>query len=302
MKTYEELNSSERKKATISVLDIRTDGGTQYRDLIDQPTVMDYKSAMEDGSEFPPIDTVFDGEIHWIVDGFHRYHALRLLGIKTIAVKYIEGDLDDAKLVALTANTKHGLPRSLATKRKIGLMALQTPALKDKTVYDIARITGLSQPFIAALRDPEIKNKQQESRDRSAEKRLKLEVTNPISSDVLTKPDPNGNYGPDEAEIRASEMALEADQETMYKLLESDDALKTVHEELKKANSLIASLTLRIHGLMNEKNEAIKMVKKLQSENDRYKKMASNWYKSKSEISNDLQIKNFEQTYEQSVS
>ena len=53
---------------------------------------------------------------------------------------------------------------------------------------------------------------------------------------------------------------------------------------------------------MNEKNEAIKMVKKLQSENDRYKKMASNWYKSKSEISNDLQIKNFEQTYEQSVS
>ena len=68
--------------------DIRIDGGTQGRLVIDQPTVYSYRDAMMDGDEFPLIETVFDGSTHWLVDGFHRYHAFKLLGLKNIDVKY----------------------------------------------------------------------------------------------------------------------------------------------------------------------------------------------------------------------
>ena len=37
---------------------------------------------MKDGDIFPPLDTTFDGVTHWLVDGFHRYHAYKILGIK----------------------------------------------------------------------------------------------------------------------------------------------------------------------------------------------------------------------------
>jgi hypothetical protein len=57
----------------------------------------------------------------------------------------------------------------------------------------------------------------------------------------------------------------------MYKLLESDDALQTAHEEIKRLNYLVAQQETRIHGLMNERNTAVTMLKKLQKENDKLK-------------------------------
>ena len=57
----------------------------------------------------------------------------------------------------------------------------------------------------------------------------------------------------------------------MYQLLESDDALAMAYEEIKRLNYLNAQLEVCINGLMNEKNEAIKMVKALQKENDKLK-------------------------------
>jgi septal ring factor EnvC (AmiA/AmiB activator) len=57
----------------------------------------------------------------------------------------------------------------------------------------------------------------------------------------------------------------------MYKLLESDDALATAHEEIKRLNLRNAQLETRLHGLMNERNEAIKMVKDLQKQLDKLK-------------------------------
>jgi hypothetical protein len=57
----------------------------------------------------------------------------------------------------------------------------------------------------------------------------------------------------------------------MYKLLEADDALATAHGEIKRLNHLNAQLEVRLHGLMNEKNEAVKMVKQLQKEIEKSK-------------------------------
>ena len=89
----------------------------------------------------------------------------------------------------------------------------------------------------------------------------KVKNTSPTSSGAnasptSNEPDPYAGQAPDDEEIKASELAMQADQEAMYKLLESDDALATAHEEIKRLNHLNAQLEVRIHGLMNEKNEA----------------------------------------------
>lgn len=267
----------------VNLNDIRIDGGTQSRVVIDQPTVYHYIECAKGGDEFPPLDTVFDGATHWLVDGFHRYHAYKLMGMKQVDVNYKPGTQSEAQIISYGVNGKHGKPRTVEDKRNAVQMALEHPDLKNATMYEIAKVCCVSQPFVAGVKDPEKKKKQKEATERSVKKRAaelqeqqqaEAPTTNLISSEKATdrvNPDPNAGAAPDEAEIRAAELAMQADQEAMYKLLESDDALATAHEEIKRLNHLNGQLEVRLHGLMNERNEAVKMVKKLQKELDKIK-------------------------------
>ena len=246
---------------------IRIDGGTQCRTVIDQPTVYSYLESMKEGDEFPLMETVFDGKTYWLVDGFHRYHALKLLGIKEVEIKAKRGTLQEAQVEALRANSDHGKPLTNEDKRNKVRMALKIEGFDKKTNYEIAKICQLSQPFIAAIRDPEIKQKQTKNVAKHFQKNTNL-ITNEkaFHSDI--------GLAPDDEEMKATELAMQADQEAMYKLLESDDALATAHEEIKRLNLLNAQLQTRINGLMNEKNECVKMIKDLQKQIDRHRKMA----------------------------
>jgi len=252
---------------------IRIDGGTQCRLVIDQPTVYNYLESMKEGDEFPLMETVFDGTTYWLTDGFHRYHAYKLLGIKDIEIKYKPGTLHDAQVEALKANSKHGKPLTNEDKRNKVEMALKIEGFAQKSNYEIAKLCQVSQPFVASVRSPESAEKQKADKIKHMQKKAQgLQNTNPISSDETTPSiNPYAGEAPSDDEIRASELALQADQEAMYKLLESDEPLKVAHEEIKKLNHLNAQLEVRLHGLMNEKNEAVKMVKKLQKENDKLK-------------------------------
>lgn len=246
---------------------IRIDGGTQCRVVIDQPTVYTYLEAMKEGNEFPLIETVFDGSTHWLTDGFHRYHAFKLLGIKEVEVNYKSGTLQDAQIEALQANSKHGKPLTNEDKRNKVKMALSIQGFEKKSDYEIAKICGVSKPFVGAIRNPEVAERQ----DKQRKKTVKLgSDSNPITSCEKTTPTDSG-IAPDDEELKATELAIQADQETMYKLLESDDALATAHEEIKRLNLRNAQLETRLHGLMNERNEAIKMVKDLQKQLDKLK-------------------------------
>ena len=83
---------------------IKTDGGTQMREVIDQERVYRFVENMKDGDVFPRIFAVFDGANYWLVDGFHRYHAYTQLGIKDIEVAYLPGTQFDAQLDSYKAN------------------------------------------------------------------------------------------------------------------------------------------------------------------------------------------------------
>jgi len=264
----------------IKLDDIRIDGGTQCRVVVDQPTVYTYLEHMKEGDEFPMMETVFDGATHWLTDGFHRYHAYKLLGIKEVTIKYKPGTRDDAVLMALKANSKHGKTLTNEDKRNKVKMALSIEGYDQKSNYEIAKLCELSQSFVASVRDPKIKEKQKENDDQrvlkkaekiKSENKLITSGTSNENSVQENEPDPMDGATPDEDEIKAAELAQEADIEAMHKLLESDDALATAHSEIKRLNHLNGQLEIRLHGLMNERNEAVKMVKKLQKELDKLK-------------------------------
>lgn len=264
----------------VNLEDIRIDGGTQGRSVIDQPTVYSYLESMKEGDEFPPIETVFDGTTHWLVDGFHRYHAYKLMGVKTVDVRYKPGTLEEAQVASFGVNGTHGKPRTNEDKRKVVQAAIEHVLTKDMSDNEIAKICHVSHPFVAALRNPEAKVRQDKNRAKSMAKKLGVESDSmpkvesdstfkPVESD--STPNPHDGEAPDESEIRAAELAHQADIEAMHKLLESDDALATAHEEIKRLNQLNAQLEMRFKGLMAEKAEAVKMVKQLQKQLDKIK-------------------------------
>ncbi len=98
----------------LALKDIRTDGGTQQRD-VDDDVVARYKALMQDGKKFPPISVVHDGKDYWLWDGFHRYHAERKNGKNYIQANITEGTKREAMFFSFAANEKHGFPRQSGT-------------------------------------------------------------------------------------------------------------------------------------------------------------------------------------------
>ena len=256
---------------------IRIDGGTQMRVSINQDKVSEYAEKMRENAKFPPLKATFDGTVYWLYDGFHRYFAAQAAGATTIEVDYKPGTMEDAQDLALGANDDHGLPRSNEDKRKAVETALAMERHAKKSDREIARLCKVSHTLVAAVRNPEVKKQQTKNNLKSLEKSLaKDEDTGVSSTGVSSTPDPKveltQDYGPDEQELKANELAQQADLEAMNKLLESDDALATAHAEVKRLNHLVSQLQVRISVLMREKNVAIDMVKEYQAKEKKAKK------------------------------
>lgn len=247
----------------VNLMQIRIDGGTQSRVMINQEWVHSFVEKMKEGDIFPPLNVVHDGSHYWLWDGFHRYLAYMQLGVKDADVNSRPGTLSDARVLSFGANGKHGLPRTNADKRKAVEDALGFEVTKDKTDSEIARICDVSPPFVASVRSPEAKQRQDEAKKKHTIKKAREIIeSNPVEPIESDRELPGSI--PDEMELKANERAMEMDIEAMQKLLASDDALKTAHDEIKRLNGLMAQFEIRFHGLMNERNELIKEVKRLQ--------------------------------------
>lgn len=253
---------------------IRIDGGTQMRVSINQDKVSEYAEKMREDAVFPPIKVMFDGTVYWLYDGFHRYFAAQAAGFNAIQAEYKPGTMEDAQDLALGANDDHGLPRSIEDKRKSVETALEMERHKDKSDREIAKLCKVSASFVGSIRRPEVKERQQKNLAKHVEKMAKQDeaVVNYTSDVAEPKVELTQDYGPDEQELKANELAQQADLEAMNKLLESDDTLATAHAEIKKLNHLVSQLQVRISVLMREKNAAIDMVKEYQAKEKKAKK------------------------------
>ena len=264
---------------------IRIDGNTQMRVSIDQDKVREYAEKMREGEEFAPVLTMFDGTDHWLVDGFHRYFAAQAAGFKDLPVIYKPGTQEDAQDAALSANEGHGKPRTNEDRRKAVEFAIAQERHADKSDREIAKLCKVSHTFVASIRNPEAKERQIKNRKTHALKESGVDSTgvdstlkpgDTVQSGVDSTQEPKlsmtQDYGPDAEELKAMELAEQADREMLNKMLESDDALKVAVEENKRLNFLIAQQDVRIAALMNEKNAAVKQIKSLESQLKKAKK------------------------------
>ncbi|MEV5575410.1 ParB N-terminal domain-containing protein [Spirillospora sp. NPDC052269] len=100
------------------------------------------------GAGLPPI--IVHRATMRVIDGLHRLKAARLRGEDSIEVRYFEGDEADAFVVAVKANIAHGLPLSLADRKRAAARIIGThPHWSDRM---IASVTGLAPATLAELR------------------------------------------------------------------------------------------------------------------------------------------------------
>lgn len=132
---------------------VRTDGGTQSRDSLNEATVTEYAEAMKDGAEFPPIRVFHDGSHYWLADGFHRVMAAKSAGIAELDADVYQGTRRDAVLCSVGANSDHGLRRTNADKRFAVTLLLKDEEWAAWSDREIARRCCVHHRTVAAVRD-----------------------------------------------------------------------------------------------------------------------------------------------------
>jgi hypothetical protein len=231
---------------------------------------------MMKGDVFPPIDCTFDGSNYWMARGFHRYFAMQAMGLKQVEINYKPGTQEDAQDWALGDNADHGLRRTPKTKRNQVESALAMERHKDKSDREIAKLCRVSHTFVASVRSSKVKERQAENQKKHKERgnNSTFEGGNnsTLTENLDPKPSMTEDFAPSAEELEANQRAIEADITAMNKLLESDDALATAHEEIKRLNLAYANLESRFNALMREKDKAVELLQKTQRELDKIKK------------------------------
>jgi hypothetical protein len=88
------------------------------------------------------------------------------MGLKEVGVEFTTGTQLEAQVLSFGVNATHGLRRSAATKRKVVEMALQHVLTKTMNNSELSNICAVSQSFVAAVRSPEAKQKQDDAKKR----------------------------------------------------------------------------------------------------------------------------------------
>lgn len=138
----------------INLKTIRIDGGTQSRVALDQDAVADYRQVLADGGEFLPVTVFHDGTDNWLADGFHRFHAYLQEDRASIPADVRVGTQRDAILFACGSNSKHGLRRSNADKRKAISILLADPEWSALSDRSIAKHCDVSNTLVSNMRNP----------------------------------------------------------------------------------------------------------------------------------------------------
>lgn len=143
------------KKLNLSV--IRTDGGTQAREKLNQEVVSEYAEHMKEGDQFPPITVFHDGSEYWLADGFHRYFAIKANGLVSVDCDVKTGTLDDAILYAFSTEAnggnKRGLSMTSADYRNVILAMFRHPKWKEWSNSAIAKHVGVSKMTVGRIKN-----------------------------------------------------------------------------------------------------------------------------------------------------
>ena len=136
---------------SVTLAEIRIDGGTQPRMELNQAVIAEYGELLEQGIQFPAITVYFDGVSYWLADGFHRYWAAQQANTE-LPINIIRGGQRDAILHSVGVNANHGLRRSNADKRKAVTTLLQDEEWSRWSNRAIARQCKVNDKTVAKIR------------------------------------------------------------------------------------------------------------------------------------------------------
>ena len=141
----------------LKIANIRRDGGTQMRAKLTPATTADYAADMAgEWGAFPPVIVYYDGENHWLADGFHRISAYLLCEgaseAHTVPAEIRPGTRRDAVLYAASANSSHGLRRTDADKQRAVDSLLRDDEWAKWSDREIAGRCHVSPTFVGGMR------------------------------------------------------------------------------------------------------------------------------------------------------
>jgi hypothetical protein len=231
--------------------------------------------------------TIFQGKI---LDGFHRYCACKACGRVPITVelpantdpvafvksrnlhrRHLSASQRAAAVVACTEwaksgenqHTRGGAPGAGATVREMAREAEVSP-----------RTIQQAKVAVEAGRIEEIRDGKVSVKEAATKKAVSTVRNNSGQADVSPTPESPAKNDPPQPEsqiesaeevinqLRSSLAEVIAGNEAMGKFFDADDALKAAMAENKALRIQVESLEMRINGLMSEKNEAIRAMRK----------------------------------------
>lgn len=139
------------QRTTMKIADIDMDNAIQTRVAIDEEVVEEYAQLMRQKVKFPPIAGIRDeGGVLWVTDGIHRLKAASKAGLTEIDIEIQEGDRFEAVMHALRANSRHGIRRTNADKRKAVEIALKEfPKWSGRV---LAKLCGVANQLVSTMR------------------------------------------------------------------------------------------------------------------------------------------------------
>jgi len=234
------------------------------------------KDNLLDNGQTHPIYSL-DG---MILDGGNRYRALCELGIAPVIIEYT-GSNPTQFILSSNLHRRHltqGQSAAIvsASQSWVNAQAAGNPQLRDTAQLDTATARAKQSGVghrTQQLADKLVKEAPAElvkeviDGKKSLNKAIK-EITPP--KPVAPKPEPVQVVEQEAEENHEDQLssiideqqgaikALEADNDVMLKVFESDDRVLASIEEVKKLTELNRDLNERINALMDEKNEAVK--------------------------------------------
>lgn len=136
----------------LPIADIRVDGGTQPRAVLDFEAIEDYAEGMSAGVKFPPVVVFHDGDNYWLADGFHRVKAAYAAGFDTVRADIQQGTLEEAQWYSFSANRNNGLRRTTQDKQRAIKAALTHGRGIGLSDRQIARHVGVDQKTVTNWR------------------------------------------------------------------------------------------------------------------------------------------------------
>ena len=136
----------------MQISSITADSASQPRDCLSISRLDQFAQMLANGDELTPVTVFYDGDVHWLGDGFHRYEAYIRAGRTDIPAKIYQGTLRDAILCGIQSNTQNGLGLSPKERKNAARRLLLDPEWSKWSVNHIAKICGLAHRVVRNLK------------------------------------------------------------------------------------------------------------------------------------------------------